>query len=112
MGLEPGEYLLTFTIHEESEKWHYGLRFRNESGSGGTTGSEIRCKDNEWPRKRGDFAESSIPKMTIISPDKPLKLLDLRAMNDEIRSSNLSHEGVVLWVDAVSNYESDFDVYE
>ena len=107
-GLESGEHLLVFSVRKEDGNWKYTMK----SHDGTTTGSEIRCKDDEWPAVRQSMlglAISGVGNTTFASDlDEPVRLLELRTMPTPEPGSSAnsgdSPNGVVLWIDRVSNY--------
>ena len=107
IGLAPAEYLITLAIFKNEQgdwKCHLNCRSSNFVTDGkrkdATSGIGFSAKD-QWPSLQGSFSSGGVSKqMTVVAPDKPIVLLDGRAIRGK-GSSNKSTEGVLVWIEPV-----------
>jgi hypothetical protein len=101
IGRAPGEYVVTLSIHQNKAQWEYKLNVRKsgDAGDGATGGSIIVDADGKWPNTEHWNATGGVNNQVQLPADQlPFVLLDYRAMNENMKSSTDSDQGVMLWV--------------
>lgn len=106
IGLPPGEYVVTFLLHRtEDGGWAYKLNAASslQKASGGhkdDTGGAPLTDQSLWPytESRG-HGRAGVRRETTVQPvTRPLQLLELRVLTEQVTSTADATQGVIVWV--------------
>ena len=92
---------MTLSIHQADAEWNYRLNVRKagDAGDGKSGGSIISDADGKWPNVENMRSISGVSNQSQLPVDQsPLLLLDFRAMNGNVKRSNDTDQGAMLWV--------------
>jgi len=107
LGLTPGEHLITLVFSKDTQgDWRFSLYRRGSIFDPGGKledehGGYSFALDAQWLPSWEGIGGGVSEEMSVVAPDRPLVLLDIRPIRGAVRGGDKSTEGVIVWIEPV-----------